>query len=129
MVRQERSISGAIRLHRRERAPVEALHRDARCQAGIADRFRNHGRERVGIGYVCAGLRLDLGFDVEADMIGAAAFDQIEHLGQRRNANIVGAALIAKACRIGAVGTNAADIVALQLGEGQRADGGRLDLR
>ena len=55
-------------------------------------------------------------------MRGAAALHQIEQLGQRRDARAVDRPLLGKARRIGAARLEPADVVALHLGERERAD-------
>ena len=102
MVRQTRSISGAIRCIATSVRQSKLCTRHARCQSGLPHRLGERLRRMFPVGRVAARCRRDLGLDIEADVIGLGALREIEHLGQRRDADIVGALLLAKARGIGA---------------------------
>ena len=105
----------------RERAPIERLHVHARGRAGIADRLYHRGGKGLRIGHVGAGRRRHLGFDVEAHVIGLRAPDEIEHLRKRRNAGAVDRTLLGEARSVRRAGLEAADVVALDFRQRDRA--------
>ncbi len=56
-------------------------------------------------------------------MTGTVSLHEIEDVGQRRDADIVGATLRREARGVGGARLEASDVVALQLREGERTDG------
>ena len=106
---------------RLEGAPVERLHDHAALHPGRAHRLGDGLGEGLGIRRVVAPGG-ELGLDVEADVVGAGAANEVEHLGEARDAGAVGRLLGGKAAPVGRTRLQPPDVVAGQLREGQRPD-------
>ena len=116
-VRQTRSISGAMRLSAaRVRQSNDCMLTRAVSPASRTA-FAIAAAKVSGSGVSAPERWRDLGLDVEAHVLGAAAAHQIEQLGQCRNARAVPGTLFGKVRRVGAAGLEPADIVALHLAQ------------
>ncbi len=85
-------------------------------------RLDEGGGEGFGVGRLVARGRRQLGLDVEAHMMRAAVAHQVKQLGERRDADAVHAVLLRQGRGVGRPGLQPPDIVALDLGQGQRVD-------
>ena len=122
MVRQTRSISGAIRrmatsVRQSNDCTATRRARSARM-ASLRRRRRSRGR-RVG-----PEVGRDLGLHVESDVVGLHPPYQVEDLREGRDAGAVDPLLPGNRRGVGRAGLEAADVVALELGQGQGVDGG-----
>ena len=103
-------------------APVEALHHHAVDHAGLADRAQQHTHKVLGRQRGFGGVRVDLGFDVEAHLVGSQILHQLEQRSQRGDALPVAWLLVRKVAGVAAGRVDASDVIALDLGQTQRAD-------
>ena len=85
--------------------------------------MHDRGRERLRVRDFGARLGRDLGLDIEPDVIGPGAPDQIEHLGKRGDRRAIDRALLGQARAVPGSGLQASDVVPLEFGQRQRADG------
>src|SRR5579863_4528333 len=113
-----RDRRGAL-LHQLQRAEVERLDDDAVLKM-LAPQERKHGADEVfGVQGFLRVRRVDLGLDVEAHVGVARAPYEIEHLGEGWNARAGDHLLLGEAPGVVAPGADLADVVGLDLGEGQ----------
>src|SRR4051794_502082 len=103
-----------------EERPVERLHGGAILHAGLSHFGNQRARERRGGQGLVERDFVHLRLDVEAN--GAARLRQLKQLAEARDARAVDRLLLREVARVGAVRPEAADVVALQLGEGQAVD-------
>ena len=70
-----------------QRAPVETLHGDLREYLRSVDLVEQDVDELFPRGGLLRGARLDLGLDVQGDVVGAVPVDQVEDLAEQRMRN------------------------------------------
>src|SRR3954471_7510984 len=103
-----------------EERPVERLHGRAILHAGFSYLRNQRARERRGGQGLVERDFVHLRLDVEAN--GAVRLRQLKELAEARDACAVERLLLREVGRGGAVRPEAADVVALQHGEGQAVD-------
>ncbi|GAA3292912.1 hypothetical protein GCM10020295_13420 [Streptomyces cinereospinus] len=77
--RHQRPLRSQL-VHRPERAPVEGLDGDLALQAGGADLLEHPAHEQLTRRGLLGCPRLDLRLDVERDLLGPVALDQVQHV-------------------------------------------------
>ena len=112
-------------LHQLQGPPVERLDHDAASEMLRLDQAEQQRHEALRVRRLGGKRRIELGLDVETDMLVARAPHEIDHLFQRRNARrrdagAVQRALLGELLGVLTAGSDLADIVGLHLGERQR---------